>query len=248
VRGKQSTNLQIKFASIFYCATASACLIASTSALATVLEYDVGGTLDVTETKFEPSPSHEPSSVSSNSTAPDNKLRELTRDIATQFSGSAGVKKANLNALTFVEVFEALIERESRFDPNVISPKGAQGLGQLMPGTAADLGVSDPFDPEANLLGSAKYFTDQLERFGNLELALAAYNAGPERVVEHKDIPPFAETKAYIAWILNKAGIGSQSVSEAAEAANSVQAINASSNSPDNSDTPLEGDVSVWEF
>lgn len=248
MRGKQSRNLQIKFASIFYCATASACLIASISAQATVLEYDAGGTLDVTETKFEPSPSHEPSSVSSNSTAPDNKLRELTREIAIQYSGSVGVNKANLDALTFVEVFEALIERESRFDPNVISPKGAQGLGQLMPGTAADLGVSDPLDPEANLLGSAKYFTDQLERFGNLELALAAYNAGPERVVEHKGIPPFAETKAYIAWILNKAGIGSRSVSEAAEAANSVQTINASTNSPDNSDTPLEGDISVWEF
>ncbi|MGB7334443.1 MAG: lytic transglycosylase domain-containing protein [Salaquimonas sp.] len=182
--------------------------------------------------------------------APDNKLQNLTRDIAFQYSGSSGVKKANLNALTFVEVFEALIERESRFDPNVISPKGAQGLGQLMPGTAADLGVSDPFDPESNLHASVKYFTNQLERFGNLELALAAYNAGPERVVEHKGIPPFAETKTYIAWILNKAEIEPLPVSEAAEPINSILPINASTKptSPTKSDNPLEGDISVWEF
>ena len=63
-----------------------------------------------------------------------------------------------------------------------MSPKGAQGLGQLLPGTASDLGVSNPFDPHENLIGAAHYFTTQLLEFGSLELALAAYNAGPDRV------------------------------------------------------------------
>jgi len=89
-------------------------------------------------------------------------LRNLTRDVAIKYSGAPGVRKAGLDALTFVDVFAALIERESAFDPAALSPKGARGLGQLMPATASDMGVTNPFDPEANLNGSAKYLTHLL--------------------------------------------------------------------------------------
>ena len=114
-----------------------------------------------------------------------NRLRELARTVAVQYAGSVGVRKAGLDALTFIEVFESLIQRESAFNPLAVSEKGAKGLGQLMPDTAREMGVNDPFDPHKNLIGSAKYFTQQLQRFGKLELALADYNAGPERVKQY---------------------------------------------------------------
>ena len=126
------------------------------------------------------------------------KYQELTRGIASKYSGSSGVRTAGLDALTFINIFDALINRESNFNPKAISPKGAVGLGQLMPDTAADLGVKNPLDPVENLHGSAKYFTQQLKQFGSLDLALAAYNAGPERVREFHGIPPFPETRSYI--------------------------------------------------
>ena len=88
-----------------------------------------------------------------------------------------------------------------------MTPRSAAVLGQLMPGTAADLGVTDPFDPIANLDGSARYLVEQLRRFGSIELALAAYNAGPGAVRKHDGVPPFAETRAYVDWIMTHARI-----------------------------------------
>lgn len=98
-------------------------------------------------------------------------------------------------------LLEALVWQESRWRPGVVSPKGAVGLGQLMPGTARALGV-DPRDPEANLSGAARYLRAQLDRFdNNLELALAAYNAGPGRVARARAIPDIAETRDYVSKI-----------------------------------------------
>ena len=93
-----------------------------------------------------------------------------------------------------------MIEAESAYRVDALSPKGAYGLGQLMPETARSLGV-DRTDPAENLDGAARYLLAQIERFGRLDLALAAYNAGPHRVVEYGGIPPFAETREYIARI-----------------------------------------------
>lgn len=105
-------------------------------------------------------------------------------------------------------VFLSLVHQESRFRPDAVSPRGATGLGQLMPGTASDMRV-DPLDPTQNLEGSARYLRQQLDRFGgDMPLALAAYNAGPRRVAEAGNtIPNNAETRAYVPEVLRNAGV-----------------------------------------
>lgn len=95
------------------------------------------------------------------------------------------------------ELLAALTQAESGFDPSARSRAGAIGLAQLMPGTASALGV-DPVDPEQNLVGGARYLREQLDRFGAADLALAAYNAGPQRVAQAGGIPRIAETQAYV--------------------------------------------------
>lgn len=101
-------------------------------------------------------------------------------------------------------LIEALVWQESRWRHQAVSPKGARGLAQLMPGTARDLGV-DPADPYANLEGGARYLRAQLNRFGgDLEKALAAYNAGPGRVERAGGVPRIAETREYVTAILGR--------------------------------------------
>jgi soluble lytic murein transglycosylase-like protein len=98
---------------------------------------------------------------------------------------------------------DALVRVESAYDPKAVSRRGALGLMQLMPETARRLDVSDPFDPEQNVRGGIREFARLIRRYtGNLALALAAYNAGEGAVERHRGIPPYAETRNYVARIM----------------------------------------------
>lgn len=101
-------------------------------------------------------------------------------------------------------LIKAVIKAESDFDYKAVSRKGARGLMQLMPKTMDQMEVKDPFNPEENIFGGTRYLSLLLERFNNdKKLALAAYNAGPERVEEYQGVPPFPETKSFISKVLN---------------------------------------------
>ena len=101
------------------------------------------------------------------------------------------------------DLVNSVIKAESGFNARAVSPKGAQGLMQLMPRTALQLGVPDAFDPQANVDGGTKYLRELLELYNfDLVKALAAYNAGPQRVEQFKGVPPYYETRAYVARIV----------------------------------------------
>jgi soluble lytic murein transglycosylase-like protein len=101
------------------------------------------------------------------------------------------------------DLVNSVIKAESGFNVRAVSPKGAQGLMQLMPGTASQLGVPNVFDPQANVEGGTRYLRELLERYNfDLVKALAAYNAGPQRVEQFGGVPPFHETRAYVARIV----------------------------------------------
>lgn len=99
---------------------------------------------------------------------------------------------------------QLIMEQESGFDPFAMSPAGAMGLMQLMPDTAWMLGVDDPWDPEQNIEGGVRYFSQQMDRFGRVELALAAYNAGPGAVEKWGGVPPYPETLDYVNTIMGR--------------------------------------------
>lgn len=98
---------------------------------------------------------------------------------------------------------KAVVAAESNFKSAAVSRAGAQGLMQLMPATADELGVQAPFQPVDNLQGGVRYLKAMLDRYGDIERALAAYNAGPTAVDRHGGIPPYSETQAYVKRVLN---------------------------------------------
>ncbi len=116
----------------------------------------------------------------------DNMIRMLCREYQIDFS-----------------LVKAVIKAESAFNPRAVSQKGARGLMQLMPGTARELSVADPFDPYDNLQGGVRYLRRMLDTFnGDVQLALAAYNAGPSAVLSSNAIPPYPETRMYVRRVL----------------------------------------------
>jgi soluble lytic murein transglycosylase-like protein len=100
-------------------------------------------------------------------------------------------------------LLHAILIVESAYRPDAVSSAGAQGLAQLMPGTARDLGVADPFDPAQNVAGGGAYVAQMLARYDDVRLALAAYNAGPGRVDRAGGVPQIAETQAYVDSVID---------------------------------------------
>lgn len=124
--------------------------------------------------------------------AVDAAVRSTARfdDIIQRHAAGSGIS---------ADLIRAVIQVESGFNPAAVSPKGAQGLMQLMPATARDLGVVDAFHPEENIRGGVAYLKQLLGQYGqDVRLALAAYNAGPASVARYQDVPPYRETQAYV--------------------------------------------------
>ncbi len=102
-----------------------------------------------------------------------------------------------------VNLIKAIIKAESSFDPDAISESGAQGLMQLMPDTAEEMRVGNPFDPEENILGGTRYLSLLLKRFEqDKRLAIAAYNVGPTAVTKHNDVPPIPQTRRFVERVI----------------------------------------------
>lgn len=126
---------------------------------------------------------------------PESNIPEVYRNTVLHLAAKYDLSPALL---------EALVWQESRWNYRAVSSAGARGLGQLMPGTARDMGVN-PDDPFANLEGATRYLRIQLDRFGgDVELALAAYNAGPGRVIRARGVPRIRETQLYVAAIMGR--------------------------------------------
>jgi soluble lytic murein transglycosylase-like protein len=137
----------------------------------------------------------------------DNQVRSMTLDLFKEAYfrehvpyGAIIFREARRNDLP-PELVAAMVHTESDFRPRLVSNKSAQGLMQIVPDTARILGIRDPFDPEQNIAAGTKYFRYLLNRFDNETMALAAYNAGEGNVERFGGIPPFAETRDYIAKV-----------------------------------------------
>jgi soluble lytic murein transglycosylase-like protein len=131
---------------------------------------------------------HDRSDVNNVSAALDAHIK----DVANRYGVSA-------------DLIVAIIEAESSFNPRAVSRRGARGLMQLMPETAASLGVGDPFDPRENIEGGVRHLRALMDRFdNNLPLVLAAYNAGRQAVIDHRGVPPYRQTRQYVSRILRR--------------------------------------------
>jgi soluble lytic murein transglycosylase-like protein len=175
-------------------------LFAGASAHAEVFEISSNGNLvEITNPHWQPEvTAPDPISMSSQipiAAAPTQRMASVQQHI--QYAAARyGISSALVDAVAW---------QESRYNNNARSPVGAIGVMQLMPGTARNLGVTDPTDLRQNITGGAAYLRAQLDRFGNsIPLALAAYNAGPGAVQRYGGIPPYRETRNYVRQIMNR--------------------------------------------
>ncbi len=175
-----------------------------------VLRYDVQGQLIV---PVRPEPVEEETregeadeaaanvSYSTKGVAAPRDVLPSIRLIATRYQDHPALARLDLTPAEWAAFFQAMIKVESNYTQGAVSHAGALGLAQLMPGTADYLNV-DPADPIENLDGGARYLLEQMAAFGSLELALAAYNAGPEAVRKYDGVPPYAETQSHIGRVM----------------------------------------------
>ena len=149
-------------------------------------------------------PNHAAATVKTYPTHQDSPFRTTTKGIVNERAARYDAlieENAKVHDVS-PHLVRAVIQQESAFNPNARSHKGAMGLMQLMPATATELGVSDPYDPSENIRGGVTYLKGLLTRFAqNVELALAAYNAGPGAVTKYGAVPPYRETQNYVTKI-----------------------------------------------
>jgi soluble lytic murein transglycosylase-like protein len=145
---------------------------------------------------------------------PDEVVDEIVEEVEKAVAADPTASGDGIRALAVAaaqrhgldpELVLAVVSVESAFRPDAVSPKGAQGLMQLMPGTARELGVKDPLDPAANLDGGTRYLNALIRQYkGDLKRALAAYNAGAGAVKRHGGVPPYRETREYVQKVLER--------------------------------------------
>ncbi|RID89908.1 lytic transglycosylase domain-containing protein [Gemmobacter lutimaris] len=170
---------------------------------ASVLRYDGQGKLivparpDTEEQVREGAGATTEVSYSSKGIAAPAEVLPAIRLVAARYQDHPALAKIDLSPREWAAFFQAMIKVESNYSQRAVSSAGAIGLAQLMPGTARSLGV-DAGQPIENLDGGARYLLEQLAAFGRLDLALAAYNAGPEAVRKHDGIPPYRETRTHV--------------------------------------------------
>lgn len=164
--------------------------------------YVFGSESEASETEADrESESFRIASVAPRVAVPRLEILTAIDETALRYASHQGLRAAGLTVTEWRLLYRSNIEIESAYNPNARSRVGAIGLGQLMPGTADDLGV-DPHDWRENLDGSARYLAAQLATFRDARLALAAYNAGPDAVRQHGGIPPYRETQNHVQRVL----------------------------------------------
>lgn len=164
--------------------------------------------------------SEAPSSTAK-SVAGDGSFQNVLKEkLSSQTDMNTIFEEASARYGVSVSLLKAVAKAESNFNASAVSPAGAIGVMQLMPATAKSLGVTDPYDARQNIMGGAKYLSENLKRFGDVELALAAYNAGPNAVTKYGGVPPYTETQNYVKKVINYMGASDTEPSGAAQTTN----------------------------